>query len=178
VVDCCHRGSCSSLLSSRLFAPYAPSATPPALVLFACRNLAPGMRRVDSYGFGVQFDVSEKDFTFRSWMGDMPPGRTYVVTLKDRKANMQISAIPTTLEEELTSAFPVFSEHVGESDVLAPTGRVVGKDRWGYLKSGERWRFVRFFWGARVGYRLTRTKEATLLDQVISSACVLPTADH
>jgi hypothetical protein len=102
---------------------------PPALVLFACRNIAPGMRRVDSYGFGIQFDVSEKDFTFRSWMGDMTPGRTYVVTLKERNANMQISDIPLTFEEELTSAFPVLSEHVGGSDVLSPQGQVVGKDR-------------------------------------------------
>jgi hypothetical protein len=134
------------------------------------------MHRIDS-DFGTQFDLSEKDFVVHSGLRDMPPGMLYVVTLKSRSTNMVVWR-DDGIFNELKSAFPVFSEHVEERVVRTPTGHIVGEDRWGYLKSGERWRYVTFSRGDAVGYRPTRPKEASLLDQAISSACLLPASDH
>jgi hypothetical protein len=164
-----------SLVLIYLFMMRAPQP-PPVLALAACRGIAPRMRRIHS-DFGTQFDVPEKDFTVHSGMRDMPPGTLHVVTLKDRSTNIVIWH-DDDIFNELKSAFPVFSEHVEERDVRTPIGRLVGKDRWGYLKSGERWRYVTFSGGDAVGYRPTHPKEASLLDQVINSACLLPASEH
>jgi hypothetical protein len=149
---------------------------PPALVLAACRDLPPGTHRINA-DFGTQFDVREKDFTIRSGMRDLPPGILHSVRLKDGTASMVIWH-DDDIFNELKSAFPVFSEHVKERHVNTPQGSSVGKDRWGYLSSGERWRYVTFSSGDAVGYRPIRPEEASLLDQVISSACLLPARDH
>jgi hypothetical protein len=146
---------------------------PPTIVLSACGEIPQGMRRVGST-FSTQFVAREKDFTFRSAARDMPPGMLSVVTLKGGSANMLIWDGGTSFDEEFNRAIPVFSAHVEERDVRTPKGRVVGKDRWGYLKSGERWRHVRFSWGDEVEYRPVSPKQARLLDQVINSACLLP----
>lgn len=158
-----------------LFLMRAPQP-PPALVPSACRGIAPGMRRIDS-DFGTQFDVSERDFTVHSGIRDIPPGTLFVVTLKDRTTKMVIWH-DDSIFNELKSAFPVFSEHVEERDVRTPKGRRVGTDRWGYLDSGERWRYVRFAWRDAVGYWPTDLKKASFLDQVISSACFLSASGH
>lgn len=62
---------------------------PPTIVVSACRDVAPGMRRITS-DFGTQFDVSEKAFTVNAGTMDMPTGKFYVVTLRDSAANMVI----------------------------------------------------------------------------------------
>lgn len=154
---------------------------PSVIVVSACRDIAPGLRRVGSKNLGqsllgVQFDVPEGSFTFRSEPQDMPPGMIYAITAKGGNANMEISnGVALTFEKEINSAFPVLSRYVEERDIRSSSGNVIGKDRWGYLKSGEVWRYVRFFAGDAAGYRPVAPKEASLLDQVISSAC-LPSA--
>jgi hypothetical protein len=137
------------------------------------------MHRIGSERFGpllgIQFDIPEKDFTFRTTNLDMPPGTLYLVTVKNRNTSMEISnGVGLTFEKDLDSAFPVFSTHVEERNVRSPSGQVIGEDRWGYLRSGEVWRHVRFFEGDEVGYRPMALQEARLLDQVISSACIVP----
>jgi hypothetical protein len=149
---------------------------PPALVMAACRDAVSGTHRIDS-DFGTQFDVSEKDFTVRSGERDMPPGRLYVVTPKGRSTKIVIWH-DDGIFNDLKITFPVFSEHVEERDVRIGTGRRVGTDRWGYLESRERWRYVSFSWGDAVGYWPTSPKEADMLDQVINSACFLSPSDR
>lgn len=154
-----------------LFRNHTPHS-PPALVLSVCGPVAPGMHRIDS-DFGIQFDVSESVLAVHANTRDMPPGTLYVVTLKGSSENLVIWR-DDNIFSELRSAFPVFSEHVEERDIRTPKCRLVGKDRWGYLKDGDQWRYVRFFVGDAVGYRPLPSKQAGLLDQVISSACVSP----
>ena len=105
-------------------------------------------------------------------------GTYQVFTLKGRRANMEVSLGPLSFDQELKFAFPVFSEHFEERDVRTPRGDLAGRDRWGYLKSGDRWRRLRFFSGEEVGYRPASPKEASLFDHVVSSACLLPATDH
>jgi hypothetical protein len=103
----------------------------------------------------------------------MPPGMLHTLTLKDSMANMVIWR-DDDIFSEFKSAFPAFSEKVEERAIRTPKGVLVGKDHWGYLKGGERWRYVTFSRGDAVGYRPTSPKEANRLDKVISSACLLP----
>jgi hypothetical protein len=146
---------------------------PPPIVVSECRGAASGTRRINS-DFGTQFDVSEKDFTVHSGTSDIPPGIGYVVRIKNRKTNLMIWRDGIAFVE-LKSAFPIISEHVEVRVIRTPKGRAVGEDHWGYLKSGEHWRYVKFSWGDVVGYRPASPQEAGLLDQVINSACIQTT---
>jgi hypothetical protein len=148
---------------------------PSRIVLSACPAVAPGVRRIDS-DFGTQFDVSEKDFTVHSEMRDMPPGTLYVVVPMNLRANIVIWR-DDEIFNDLKSTLPIFSERNEERDIRTSEGSLVGEERWGYL-NGERWRYVRFSRGDAVGYRPARPREASMLDQVIGSACFLATPRH
>jgi hypothetical protein len=170
--------------------PSPPPSPPPAIVVSACRDLAPGMRRV---GFDTHFDVPETGFNLRIGRNDMPPQVFYCVRVKNGTADtMEMSSGPLLFEAVWSSAYPVFSDRVDpalasgplgspngyqERDVRNVHGRVVGQDRWGHFKKGERWRLVKFVSGERVGYPPTPDNEAQLFDQIISSAC-FPPAPH
>lgn len=149
---------------------------PPAIVVSACGEVAAGMRRITS-DFGTQFDVSEKTFTINVGTQDMPPGRFYVVTLRDSATNT-VMGHDDGIWEDFKNTFPTFSRHIKERNVRAANERSVGRDRWGYLKSGARWRYVAFSSGDAVGYRPAPPKEAILLDQVINSACRMSASEH
>src|ERR1700730_1758522 len=147
----------------RIRASYAPTA----IVVSACGELGLGVRRIRA-DFGTQFDISETVFLVKSGVQDMPPGINYSVILKDSTARLVITSNDTW--KEVDDAFPIFSEDLHERDIRGANGRSVGMDRWGSLKSGERWRFVKFFNRDAVAYLPTAPKEAILLDQVMSSA--------
>jgi hypothetical protein len=120
--------------------------------------------------FGIQFDAPEKPFTVHGGLRDMPPGTLYVVQLKDSDANVMVWRDDDVFKD-LKFAYPVFSEHMEERNVRDATGRIFGTDRWGYLQSGERWRYARFSTGDAVGYEPTPPRQADLLDKVVNSAC-------
>ena len=120
---------------------------------------------------GTQFDAPEANFSVKDVTRDMPPGTLYTVTLEDRGTNMIVWPYDD-LFDELKTVFPVFSRRVGENDILTQDGRVVGKDRWGVLNDGERWRYVTFSAGGAAGYRPVPPEDARLFDQILSSACV------
>jgi hypothetical protein len=152
--------------------PHAPTA----IVVSACRDVAPGMRRVSS-DFGTQFDLSEKAFAVNIGIQDMPPGKFYTVKLRDSGASLVIWH-DDGVWGDLKNTFPVFSRHIKERNIPGAKERSVGTDRWGYLKSGERWRYVAFSSGDAIGYRPTLPKEAVLFDQVMDSACRMSVAEH
>ncbi len=151
--------------------PHAPTA----IVVTACHDMAPGMRRITA-DFGTGFDVPEKTFSIHAGVQDMPPERAYTVTLRGSTGYIAISHDDADLKV-LKDNLPVFSRRVKAKNNGTGKERSVGTDRWGYRKSGERWRYVAFSSGDAVGYLPTPPKEAVLLDQVISSACLLP-AQH
>jgi hypothetical protein len=132
------------------------------------------MRRV-AEDLDIKFDVPEAVFAFdsgRTRMTDSPLPAIYVVTVKNRSMNsMQISNWFLPFEWDSKIAWPVFSEHMEERDVRNIYGNVLGKERWGYFKTGDRWRLIKFAGKEEVGYPPMPLKEAQLFDQVISSAC-------
>ncbi len=147
------------------------AASPPsAIVLSVCQAVAPGIQRIKG-DFGVRFDVPDAKFSIKDGARDMPPGTLYKVALKDRAANMMVWHDDDVFSE-LKSAFPVFSRHVGEGEVRTLEGRKVGRDRWGDLRGGDRWRYVTFSSGDAVGYWPIPPNEARLFDQVLDSACL------
>jgi hypothetical protein len=154
-----------------LFFSRSPHGTnpPQAIAISVCPDVTFGVHRIRS-DFGIRFDASEKDFTVQAGPRDMPPGTLYVVKLKDADANIVIWRDDNVFRD-LKIAYPVFSEHIGERNIRDATGSIFGTDRWGYLQSGERWRYVRFSTRDAVGYEPTPPKQANLLDQVINSAC-------
>jgi hypothetical protein len=163
----------SSVLLFMLFKrdPHAP----PAIVVCACGGVPAGVRRM-TVGYGTQIDAPEDAFVVKSWLQDMPPGRTHLVTLRNSTASLAILPDDGSWKE-LQGGFPVFSRRVYARGTHVGKARAVGMDRWGYRKGGERWRYVAFSSGDAVGYLPTPLREAGLLDQVISSACLSGTAD-
>jgi hypothetical protein len=146
----------------------APSQ-PPAVVLTLCQTAHRGTHRI-SADFGTQFDAPEARFTVHGRLRDMPPGTLYTVTPKNGATKLIIWR-DDDIFRELKNAAPVFSKVVKQRDIHNSGGALVGRDRWGYLKDGERWRYVTFSNGDAVGYPATGSKEATLFDEIISSAC-------
>lgn len=161
----------ASFFGIYLFLARSPHvANPPqAIVISVCSDVASGVHRIGS-DFGIQFDAPERAFTVQAGLRDMPPLTLYVVKLKNAGANIVVSGDDDDFRD-LKVAYPVFSEHMEERNIRDATGRVFGTDRWGYLQSGERWRYAKFSTGDAVGYGPTAPKQANLLDQVVNSAC-------
>ena len=148
---------------------FADRHTPAAISVLPCRNPDSDVRRVRS-DFGATFDIPEKDFNIRTATQDMPPGRFYVITLKNSSVNLLI-AHNDGIWPDLKNAFPIFSRRVEARKIQTVDKHAIGTDHWGYLNSGQRWRYVEFSSGDAVGYRPVPLNEADLFDRVISSAC-------
>ena len=154
--------SCSSRISS----------PPAAVALSVCPDLAAGIHRIPS-DFGMRFDASEKVFMVHATSRDMPPGTMYVAKLRDADAHIVVWRDDNVFRD-LKNAYPIFSKHMEERSIRDKTGRSFGTDRWGYLQTGERWRFVKFSTGDAVGYEPTPPQQANLLDEIVNSACFSP----
>jgi hypothetical protein len=111
--------------------------------------------------------------TVRKGQRDMPP-EIYVVTLDGHADAKLVGSLDSGDFQDLESAYPIFSKNLEERTVQDTKGRNFGTDRWGYLQNGERWRYVKFTTGDRVGYGPLPPRQADLLDQVVNSACLLP----
>jgi hypothetical protein len=102
---------------------------PAAISVLPCRNANPSVRRVQA-DFGVTFDISENDFNVRTSAQDMPPGRFYLVTLRNSSADMLIAHKDGTWPD-LKNAFPTFSRRVKSRKILT-----VGKHSTGLTTGG------------------------------------------
>jgi hypothetical protein len=123
--------------------------------------------------FVLSFYAPQKAFTVKIVQRDMPPEVVFMVT-PDGHAGAKLTVSRDSEDfRDLEVAYPTFSSYVEERDVQDFKGRSFGTDRWGYLQSGERWRYVKFITGGKVGYDPLPTKQADLLDQVVNSACRL-----
>jgi hypothetical protein len=97
---------------------------------------------------------------------DMPPESLYVVTLKSANAKIVVSPDEADFKD-LEIAYPVFSEHVEKRYIRDSTGRVFGpdsSDSWGYLHTGERWRYARFSMEDAVVNLRLRTRQTNSID--------------
>jgi hypothetical protein len=160
-----------SSFGAYLFFSRSPQAInpPQSFAISVCPDLISGVRRIKS-DFGIRFDAPKKAFTVHEGLRDMPPGMLYIVKLKDTDAHIVVWHDDDVFND-LKIAYPAFSKRVEERNIRDATGRIFGTDRWGYLQSGDRWRYVRFSTRDAVGYKPTPPKQANLLDQVINSAC-------
>jgi hypothetical protein len=146
---------------------------PLAIAISACPDSTPGVRHIrdDFSGIrGVRFDAPDDVFMVSRADRDMPPETLYVVTLKSANAKIVVSPDEDDFKD-LEIANPVFSEHVEKRYIRDSTGRVFGTDSWGYLHTGERWRYIRFSTGDAVGYEPTPPNQADQLDRLVNSAC-------
>jgi hypothetical protein len=169
-----------ALLSVFFIYPFVLAArtpqTPRALTISPCQEVPPNMRRIAAnlpFPDAIEFDVPYTDFGVQSGTRDMPPGQVHLVTLRGRNERLEISNFELSFEKELVG-FSAHSAHVYQSAIRTSHGRKIGEDHWGYLKTGERWRYLRFTRGEEDGYRPMLPKYANLLDNVINSACLAP----
>jgi len=157
-----------------LFFPLGKNQLAPAVpVISACKELAPGMRRIGNR-YGIQFDVPKNEFTFgegRSDAGPLVGG--FDLSTKNGHSLLVIST-RRPLENVAIDPVRVMSKHVEKRTILDDKGLPIGEDNWGYLSSGERWRKVQFQGMVAARYSLVSETEARLFDQVINSACFLP----
>ena len=166
---------CASLICSCVLAARTPQA-PRALTISPCREVPSTMHRIAAnlpFPDAIEFDVPETDFVVESGTRDMPPGQAHLVTLRGHNERLEISNFELSFEKELVG-FPVHSVRVHQSAIRTSDGRKIGEDHWGYFKTGERWRYLRFTSGEEDGYRPMLLKYSNLLDNVISSACLAP----
>jgi hypothetical protein len=150
--------------------------TPRALTISPCREVPPTVHRIAAslpFPDAIEFDVPYTDFGVQSGTRDMPPGQVHLVTVRSRNERLEISNFELSFEKEL-AGFSAHSVHVYQSAIRTSHGRKIGEDHWGYLKTGERWRYLRFTRGEEDGYRPMLPKYADLLDNVLSSACLAP----
>lgn len=146
---------------------------PRAVTISVCPDTTTGAHLLTT-DLGLGFDAPESVFTVRKAQRDMPPEIPYVVTLKGH-ADAKLVVSPDSGDfRDLEFAYPIFSKNVEERTVQDSKGRNFGTDRWGYLQTGERWRYVKFTTTDRVGYGPLSPSQADLLDQVVNSACLLP----
>lgn len=144
---------------------------PKAIGVSACADKVAGARRIAAE-YGLRFDAPENGFRVRQGFTDMPPERNYAVSLNvDAGATLVILGPLNGGLQNLQSSYPTFSKSVGQRTVRDARGRNFGTDRWGYLPSGERWRYVKFSTGNQVGYEPLATKDADRLDEIINTAC-------
>jgi hypothetical protein len=142
---------------------------PQPISISVCPDVTSGVHRITS-DFGIRFDAPEKAFTVHAGPRDMPPGTLYVVQLKDAEPNMVVWR-DDDIFRDLKITYPNLSKRIDQRNIRDATERIVGTDHWGYLQSGERWRYVVFSTADAAGYEPTPPKQANLLDQVINSAC-------
>jgi hypothetical protein len=148
---------------------------PPVPVVSACKELSPGRTRIGEQN-GFQFDVAAKNFAISEGTQDMPPAE-HGFRLRSRNSGslLDISFRQFPMQSMAAEPALTFSNHVEKRDILDDTGHSVGEDYCGYLKTGECWRQARLFKGGVVAkYSFVNKQEAELFDQVIGSACVLP----
>jgi hypothetical protein len=104
--------------------------------------------------FGIWLDAPEKTFTIHTGQSDMSPGTMVEVKLKDADAKMVVWSYDHGIFRNLEIAYLVFSDHVEQRNIRDAKGRIFGTDRWDYLQSGERWRYVKFSTGDEVSMSL------------------------
>ncbi len=162
----------SSLICLLLSCSRQVTGPPRTVAVSACPDSIAGAHRIAP--LHLRFDVPEDRFRITQVQRDMPPELLYVVTLNGHSDVKLVISPDRSDFRDLELAWPTFSKHVTERTMRDAEGRNFGTDRWGYLRSGERWRHVKFLTGDHAGYEPLPPSQADLLDQIVSSACFTP----
>jgi hypothetical protein len=163
-------------LSRTSIVPKTP--TVPVPVVSTCKDLSPGTRRVGARAgdrYMLQFAVPEAKVRIREGVTDAPP-LIYGFDIRPQggESILTISYGPPS-NGGVDSARGAYSR-VEKRVVLDDTGHSVGEDDLRYLNTGTgtRSRRVLFQGWITAEYGHVSDEYAALFDQIINSACLLP----
>jgi hypothetical protein len=164
---------------------------PPSLpAVSSCRELEPGMRRIGEQVGGFQFDVPIKDFTISQGSTDAPPlVHGFEISPKNSTAHLNISWGEGTTEMVPPDPIRDSSDNAEKQRVLDGNRKPIGEESWGYWGKGERWRrahllaWLQVRYGSKnerdlPSYGSVHERDAALFDQIINSACRMPSTNE
>lgn len=143
----------------------------------ACKDLGPGMRRIGATSrdrYMLQFDVPVDQVRIHEDATDAPPLKYgFGIRPRNSESDLEISYGPQS-NDVVIGGERAATPHIVKRIVVDDQERSVGDDDWGYLDPERRWRRVRFRGWVQAEYQFVNERDATLFDQIISSACLLP----
>jgi hypothetical protein len=153
-------------------------ATPLLPVVSVCKEVAPGMSRIGARPgdrYMLQFDVPVKSVSVHEGGQDAPPF-AYGFGLRPQAGGesfLEISYGPLSDWPDVDRKRSA-SKRIVKRTIVDDQGRSVGEDDWGYLEPERRWRRARFQGWVQGEYGFVNAKDAALFDEIIKSACLLP----
>src|SRR5215469_657624 len=153
-------------------------ATPLSPIVSVCKEVVPGMNRIGARPgdrYMLQFDVPVKSVSVHEGEEDAPPF-AYGFGIRPQAGGesfLEISYGPQRNWWDVDRKRAA-SERVAKRIIVDDQGRSVGEDDWGYLEPERRWRRARFQGWVQAEYGFVNAKDADLFDEIIKSACLLP----
>ena len=153
--------------TSELHIILRPDSNP--FILPLCKSPAPGVRRIEGGFMGLTFDIPKKDFEILGGKRDTDYVR-WAIKLKSSKSFASLWFGPYAFNPEPGDDLLHDSVSITQRDIETPDRERVGKDSFGLLSNGDKWRhfYVAIADGAE--YRASAA-DALLLDRVVNSAC-------
>jgi hypothetical protein len=138
----------------------------------ACKPPAPGMRRIQGGFMGLTFDIPKRNFEILGGKPDVDYVR-WVIKLKSSKSFVSFWFGPYAFPSDPDDDLLLDSVSIMERNVKTSDGKDFGRDSFGQLHNGEKWRHLWIAIADGAEYRAS-SAEAALLDQVVDSACIIP----
>lgn len=162
-------------LSRNTTVPKMP--TVPVPVVSNCTDLSPGTKRVGARAgdrYMLQFTVPQAKVRIREGVSDAPP-LLYGFDIRPQggESLLTISYGPPSGKGGVDSARGAYTQ-VEKRVVVDDTGHFIGEDNLRYLNTGRRSRSVLFQGWVTAQYSSVSDRDAALFDQIINSACLLP----
>ena len=136
----------------------------------ACKNPAPGVRRIPGGNFGVQFDVPRKDLIISGGKMDVDY-RRFLIKPKTGSSYLELWFGPYAFSGDPGDDLLLDSVSFTEKRVSVVDGKAWGNDFTGELHSGEHWRHTYIGPGDGARYKASLA-DAPLFDKVVNSACM------
>lgn len=167
------------------FSPEEEPLPPSLPAVSICRELAPGMKRIGER-VGFQFDVPIRDVTILEGSTDAAPLiHGFDIKPKNSTATLSIAWGGWTTEMRLPDPILDSADNTEKRRVRDDNGKPIGEESWGYWGRGERWRRVHLMGHLQVrygsknqrdvpSYGSVHERDAAFFDQIINSACRLP----
>jgi len=159
---------CLSIATIGLSASFGQPDSSPFL-LPTCRPPAPGTSRIEGGFQGLTFDILKKNFEILGGKPDTDYVR-WSIKLKSSKSIISLWFGPYAFNPEPDNDLLHDSVSITQRNIETPDGERVGKDSFGQLRNGDKWRHFYVAIGNGAKYRASAA-DAPLLDKVVNSAC-------
>jgi hypothetical protein len=153
--------------SSELQITLQPDSNP--FILPKCKHSAPGMRRILGGSMGLTFDIPKKDFEILGGKPDTDYVR-WVIKLKSSKSFVSLWFGPYAFNSDPDDDLLLDSSSITERNVKTSEGEDYGRDSFGQLHNGDKWRHLWIAIADGAEYHAS-SADAALLDQIVNSAC-------